>query len=244
MEESLTLKKRQLLRNNEYYEIQEVFDELYSMSNANKTFVNLMKHVTSEQNILLAYRNIKKNKGSTTVGTDNLDIDHFKIMSKDKFIENITNKFTNYTPKSVRRVEIPKQNGKTRPLGIPCIDDRIIQQCIKQVLEPICEAKFHKHSYGFRPNRSTSHAIARCMALMNKSKLHYVVDIDIKGFFDNVNHNKLKKQIWALGIRDKNLISILGKILKSEIEGIVMTLKYFVEIINRLKRFIKQLDYG
>ncbi|MGG7199094.1 group II intron reverse transcriptase/maturase [Clostridium butyricum] len=225
MEESLTLKKRQLLRNNEYYEIQEVFDELYSMSNANKTFVNLMKHVTSEQNILLAYRNIKKNKGSTTVGTDNLDIDHFKIMSKDKFIENITNKFTNYTPKSVRRVEIPKQNGKTRPLGIPCIDDRIIQQCIKQVLEPICEAKFHKHSYGFRPNRSTSHAIARCMALMNKSKLHYVVDIDIKGFFDNVNHNKLKKQIWALGIRDKNLISILGKILKSEIEGIGIPIK-------------------
>ncbi|ALS18162.1 group II intron reverse transcriptase/maturase [Clostridium butyricum] len=225
MEESLTLKKRQLLRNNEYYEIQEVFDELYSMSNANKTFVNLMKHVTSEQNILLAYRNIKKNKGSTTVGTDNLDIDHFKIMSKDKFIENITNKFTNYTPKSVRRVEIPKQNGKTRPLGIPCIDDRIIQQCIKQVLEPICEAKFHKHSYRFRPNRSTSHAIARCMALMNKSKLHYVVDIDIKGFFDNVNHNKLKKQIWALGIRDKNLISILGKILKSEIEGIGIPIK-------------------
>ena len=225
MEESLTLKKRQLLRNNEYYEIQEVFDELYSMSNANKTFVNLMKHITSEQNILLAYRNIKKNKGSTTVGTDNLDIDHFKIMSKDKFIENITNKFTNYTPKSVRRVEIPKQNGKTRPLGIPCIDDRIIQQCIKQVLEPICEAKFHKHSYGFRPNRSTSHAIARCMALMNKSKLHYVVDIDIKGFFDNVNHNKLKKQIWALGIRDKNLISILGKILKSEIEGIGIPIK-------------------
>lgn len=186
----------------------------------NEKFVNLMQYVTSEQNIMLAYRNIKKNKGSTTVGTDNLDINYFKTMSKEKFIRVITNKFSNYTPKSVRRVEIPKQNGKLRPLGIPCIDDRIIQQCIKQVLEPICEAKFHKHSYGFRPNRSTSHAIARCMALMNKSKLHYVVDVDIKGFFDNVNHSKLKKQIWALGIRDKNLISILGKILKSEIKDI------------------------
>lgn len=92
-------------------------------------------------------------------------------------------------------MEIPRPDGRLRPLGIPCIEDRIMQQCIKQVLEPICEAKFHKHSYGFRPNRNTSHAIARCMHLMNKSKLHYVVDIDIKGFFDNVNHSKLKKQL-------------------------------------------------
>ena len=99
------------------------------------------------------------------------------------------------------------------------MDDRIIQQCIKQVLEPICEAKFHKHSYGFRPNRSTNHAIARCMSLINLNKLHYVVDIDIKGFFDNVNHAKLKKQLWNMGIQDKNLISIIGKILKSEIQG-------------------------
>lgn len=141
-------------------------------------------------------------------------------MNTKKFVEYIQRKFQNYFPKSVRRVEIPKPNGKKRPLGIPCIDDRIIQQCIKQVLEPICEAKFHKHSYGFRPNRSTDHAIARCMKLMNKSKLHHVVDIDIKGFFDNVNHSKLKKQLWNLGIQDKNLLSILGKILKSEIEGV------------------------
>jgi RNA-directed DNA polymerase len=179
-----------------------------------------MDYITNESNILLAYRNIKNNKGSKTVGTDNKNIEHLKNLRKDEFIELIQNKFANYIPKSVRREEIPKHDGRLRPLGIPCIDDRIIQQCIKQVLEPICEAKFHKHSYGFRPNRNTSHAIARCMNLMNRSKLHYVVDIDIKGFFDNVNHSKLKKQLWKLGIRDKNLLSILGKILKSEIEGI------------------------
>lgn len=178
-----------------------------------------MQFITSKQNILLAYRNIKKNKGSTTVGTDNLDIDFFEKMEQEEYIGYIQNKLANYHPKSVRRVKIPKANGKTRPLGIPCIDDRIIQQCIKQVLEPICEAKFHKHSYGFRPNRSTEHAIARCMSLMNINKLHYVVDIDIKGFFDNVNHSKLKKQLWSLGIQDKNLISVIGKILKSEIDG-------------------------
>lgn len=220
MEENLTLEKRQLLRNNEYYAIQNTFDEIYLKARKNFKFNNLMDYITSDNNILLAYRNIKNNRGSKTVGTDNKNIEYFKDMSKDEFVKRIQNKFKNYTPKSVKRVEIPKPDGKLRPLGIPCIEDRIMQQCIKQVIEPICEAKFHKHSYGFRPNRNTSHAIARCMSLMNKSKLHYVVDIDIKGFFDNVDHSKLKKQLWTLGIRDKNLICIIGKILKSEIQGI------------------------
>lgn len=179
-----------------------------------------MEHITNENNILLAYRNIKKNKGSKTSGTDKKNIENLTGSKKEEFIKSIQNKFSNYTPKSVKRVEIPKQDGKLRPLGIPCIEDRIIQQCIKQILEPICEAKFHKHSYGFRPNRGTSHATARCMRLMNISKLHYVVDIDIKGFFDNVNHSKLKKQLWKLGINDRNLMSVLGKILTSEIKGI------------------------
>lgn len=207
--------------------MQEIFDNLYKQSCGNKKFRNLIHHIASKTNILLAYRNIKNNKGSTTVGTDNIDISYFKDMETEVFVERIQNKLANYMPKSVRRVEIPKHKGsvETRPLGIPCIEDRIIQQCIKQVLEPICEAKFHKHSYGFRPNRSTKHAIARTMQLMNKNGLHYVVDIDIKGFFDNVNHSKLKKQMWNLGIQDKNLISIIGKILKSEIEGIGIPVK-------------------
>ncbi|WP_017826826.1 group II intron reverse transcriptase/maturase [Clostridium botulinum] len=220
MGESLSIEKKQSLRNNEYYTMQNIFDNLYNESCNNKKFTKLMPYITSKNNILLAYRNIKKNKGSTTVGTDNLDINYFKDMKTEVFVRHIQSKLFNYKPKSVRRVEIPKPNGKTRPLGIPCIEDRIIQQCIRQVLEPICEAKFYKHSYGFRPNRSTDNAIARSMYLMNINKLHYVVDIDIKGFFDNVNHSKLKKQMWNLGIQDKSLISVIGKILKSEIEGI------------------------
>lgn len=217
-----TLKKKQKLRNNEYYDIQGVYDKLHEEACNNKTFNNLMSIISCENNILLAYRNIKNNKGSKTKGTDGRTIEYYKDWSEEKFIRYFQNKLLNYRPKSVRRVEIPKdyQPGKTRPLGIPCMDDRIIQQCILQVLEPICEAKFHNHSYGFRPNRATSHAIARTQFLMWNSKLHYVVDIDIKGFFDNVDHGKLLKQMWNLGIQDKNLLCVIGKILKSEIKGI------------------------
>ena len=217
-----TLKKKQKLRNNEYYNMQDVLDKLHAESLEGKAFRNLTQIISAENNILLAYRNIKNNKGSKTKGTDGRTIEHYKDWSEARFVRYFQSKLSNYQPKSVRRVEIPKdyQPGKTRPLGIPCMDDRIIQQCILQVLEPICEAKFHNHSYGFRPNRATSHAIARTQFLMWNSKLHYVVDIDIKGFFDNVNHGKLLKQMWSLGIQDKSLLSIIGRILKSEIKGI------------------------
>ncbi|ONI39988.1 group II intron reverse transcriptase/maturase [Candidatus Epulonipiscium fishelsonii] len=217
---TVKLEKKQLLRNNEYYDIQQKYDELYHKSKNNESFYNLMNLITSDNNIDLAYRNIKTNKGSITSGTDGMTIDDLKTISKLELNRKIQNKFKNYNPKPVRRVEIPKPNGKMRPLGIPCIEDRLIQQCIKQVLEPICEAKFHKHSYGFRPNRSTHHAIARTQYLINRSKLYYCVDIDIKGFFDNINHNKLIKQLWSIGIKDKTLIKILIKILKSEVENI------------------------
>lgn len=214
------VKKKQKLRNNEYYNLQETFDELYAKSKRNCIFTKLMNLITSRENIQLAYRNLKKNDGSYTVGVDGKNIEYLQNWEMDKLISHIQRKFDHYSPQPVRRVEIPKPNGKTRPLGIPTIMDRMIQQCILQVLEPICEAKFHKKSNGFRPNKSTENAIAQMETLIQLHNYHIVVDIDIKGFFDNVNHSKLLKQIWTLGIRDKKLICIISAMLKAEIQEI------------------------
>ena len=212
--------KRQTLRNNEYYDFQVVQDQLCADSSKGKIFTNLMRKITDRNNVLLAYRNIKKNTGSNTKGTDGKTIAYLARIEPDELVKFVEAKLRNYQPQAVRRVEIPKPDGKMRPLGIPTISDRLVQQCILQVLEPICEAKFYKHSYGFRPLRGTKHAIARAYHLAQKANLHYVVDIDIKGFFDNIDHGKLLKQLWTLGIRDKSLLAILSKLLKAEIEGI------------------------
>ena len=212
--------KKSKLRHAEYYDFQKIQDKLYAESMDGKMFTKLVEIITLPENIKLAYRNIKKNKGSKTAGTDGKTIQHLEKLSEEKLVVLVQRKFSWYVPQSVRRVEIPKDNGKTRPLGIPTIMDRLVQQCVLQVLEPICEAKFHDHSYGFRPNRSQQHAISQVHKNMQLSHLHYVVDIDIKGFFDNVSHGKLLKQLWTLGICDKKLISIISAMLKAEVAGI------------------------
>lgn len=223
-EPTMTTEKRALkkakLRHAEYYDFQDIQDRLYRDSKDGKEFCNLIEVITMPENIRMAYRNLKKNHGSHTPGTDKKTINDIEKLSDEQLIGKIQEKFRWYRPQSVRRVEIPKGNGKVRPLGIPTIMDRLVQQCVLQVLEPICEAKFHEHSYGFRPNRSTGNAIAQTYKNMQMSHLHYVVDIDIKGFFDNVNHGKLLKQLWTLGIRDKKLISIISTMLKAEVAGI------------------------
>jgi group II intron reverse transcriptase/maturase len=179
-----------------------------------------MDLILDKNNIMLAYRNIKNNIGSNTAGVDGLTIKDISELDNETLYNTIVNRLKNFIPNKVRRVEIPKPNGKTRPLGIPTIEDRIIQQSIKQIVEPIAEAKFYRHSYGFRPTRGADDAISRAYSLAQKANLHYVVDIDIKGFFDNINHGKLLKQLWNMGIRDKTLISTISKMLKTEIEGI------------------------
>lgn len=128
------LRKRKALRNNEYYDMQGVFDELYSLSQKGSKFTKLMEIIKSRNNILLAYRNIKNNKGSMTYGTDKKTILDVASYDVDSYVNRVRNMLDNYNPKEIRRVYIPKKNGKLRPLGIPCMDDRIVQQCIKQVI--------------------------------------------------------------------------------------------------------------
>lgn len=210
------------IRHSEYYDLQSTFDELYAKSANGGIFTNIMDLILSRENILLAYRNMKANKGSCTPGTDNLTIESIGVLTPEEVIQQVrfivSGSCHGYRPRPVRRKDIPKPNGSTRPLGIPCIWDRLIQQCIKQVMEPICEAKFSNNSYGFRPNRSVEHAVAASYRMMQLTKLHFVIEFDIKGFFDNVNHAKLMRQIWAMGIHDKHLIYVIRKILTAPIK--------------------------
>lgn len=207
----------QSIRRAQYYNMTEVLDNLYVASRFGSIFANLMRTITAKENILLAYRNIKSNTGSNTPGTDKKSIQDLKNINQDDFVQIVREKMDTYVPEPVRRVEIPKPNGETRPLGIPSIWDRVIQQCILQILEPIMEAKFYKNSYGFRPNKSAHHALAQAVRLAQVSKLSFIVDIDIKGFFDNVNHAKLIRQLWTLGIRDPKLIGIIRAMLRAPV---------------------------
>lgn len=212
--------KKQQLRNNEYYSTQQIQDELYRKSREGYIFEDLISETIDPKNIALAYRNIKNNDGSNTPGVNGTTVKDIDQYEMSEWIDYIQKRFEKFEPMAVRRVEIEKPGGGVRPLGIPTIEDRMFQQCIKQILEPIVEAKFYHGSYGFRPDRSAENAIAKVMNLINQNKLHYAVDIDIKAFFDNVDHGKLLKQIWNMGIRDKQLIKIISRMLKAKIEGV------------------------
>jgi retron-type reverse transcriptase len=139
-------------RHAEYYGMQSVFDGLYAKSKNGEVFTALMPLIISRENILLAYRSIKTNTGSRTEGTDGLTIGDIGRLMPDEMVEQVRRMVSGhghgYRPKPVRRKEIPKPYDptKTRPLGIPCIWDRLIQQCVRQIMEPICEAKFSDNS--------------------------------------------------------------------------------------------------
>src|SRR5690606_10914759 len=126
------------LRNVSYYSLQETFDELYEVSKNNVSLSkNLLRIITNEENIMLAFRNMKTNKGSKTAGVDGKTIDDYKETEIQSLINEIRERVNNYKPDKIKRVFIPKSNGKKRPLGIPTIRDRLIQQMFKQVIEPI-----------------------------------------------------------------------------------------------------------
>ncbi|MDE5757990.1 MAG: group II intron reverse transcriptase/maturase [Allobaculum sp.] len=179
---------------------------------------DLYSLIKSPQNIKLAYRRIKANSGSKTSGVDKQTIQHFKQMSEEEFVNYIQEKLENYQPSEVKRVYIPKPNGKQRPLGIPTMEDRICQQAIRQVIEPICEAKFNKHSHGFRPLEGCESALADVYQRISISHYYWALSLDIKGFFDNVNHRRLRQALWGIGIQDTRVLQIIMKMLKADIK--------------------------
>ena len=214
------------IRNMEYYGLTDKFTKLYEKSEKGEVFKNLMGIIESENNIRLAFRNLCTNSGSNTPGVDKITIKEIKAIETTDMIERVKAMLRDYHPKAVRRKDIPKLNGSTRPLGIPAIWDRLVQMCIKQVLEPICEAKFSEHSHGFRPHRSAETAIAEVESLMQRQNFTYAVSIDIKGFFDNVNHRKLIRQLWTLGIQDTRLLQVISAMLKAPVKLEDGTIEY------------------
>lgn len=175
-----------------------------------------MEVAFNEVTITTAIHNIKANKGAKTPGVDNNKIDKYLQMKKDELIQLIQKQVQNYKPRPVKRIYIKKSNGKLRPLGIPTILERIIQECIKIVIGPIVEAKFFPNSYGFRPYRATKHAVMDIVSKVNvnsKVKPTYIIEGDIKSFFDNINHRILLKKLWKMGVHDKRILAILNKML-------------------------------
>lgn len=205
------------IRTARYYDMQSTFEDLYKISSEGRIVKDLYSLIASPNNIKLAYRRIKSNQGSKTAGVDKETINFFKQMTEEQLVNYIQNKLDNYQPSQVRRMYIPKPNGKKRPLGIPSMVDRICQQAIRQILEPICEAKFNKHSYGFRPLRSTENAIADVYKRIQQNSYYWAISLDIKGFFDNVNHRRMRQALWGIGIRDTRVLQILQKIIKADI---------------------------
>lgn len=208
-----------MIREATYYGQWKLYRTLYEKSADGGNFNDLMPLILERDNILLAYRYLKSNKGSRTAGIDKETVEQVKKLGVDEVVARVRRKLNNYHPIAVRRVYIPKKNGKKRPLGIPAFIDRLIQQCIKQILEPIFEAKFFKHSYSFRPGRSQNYALARCTYLINRSNCRYVIELDLEAFFDNVDFTRLCKTLWNHGIHDERLLTIIRKMLHAPIQG-------------------------
>ena len=186
--------------------------------------MELLEKILDDNNLYSAYKQVYKNKG--TSGIDGITVEElgpYMYRHKAEIKEQIRN--LKYKPSLVRRVEIPKENGKMRKLGIPTVVDRLIQQAIVQVLTPIFEPQFSETSYGFRPNRCCEQAVIKVLEYFNDG-YDWIVDIDLQAFFDNVNQDKLIGIIRRT-IKDGRVVSLIRKYLVSGvmINGVVQPTK-------------------
>lgn len=191
-----------------------------NIANANKSKERLLETILERDNLNNAFKRVKSNKGAQ--GVDGMEVDELLQYFKnngDQLKQSILD--GKYRPNPVRRVEIPKDGGKKRNLGIPTVIDRVVQQAIAQVLTPIIEKQFSDNSYGFRPKRSAHDAIKKCQENIQQG-YKYAVDMDLEKFFDTVNQSKLI-EVLSRTIKDGRVISLIHKYLRA---GVVIRHKY------------------
>lgn len=175
---------------------------------------SLMDKVYAMKTLNAAWQQVAKNKGSH--GIDNISIERFAA-NQTHYLEELHEALKGgyYSPQAVKRVYIPKSDGKQRPLGIPTVKDRVVQTALKMVIEPIFEREFVEHSYGFRPQRGCKDALREVDALI-KAGLVWVVDADLKSYFDTIPHEQLMKQVERK-ISDGRILELIQRFLKQNI---------------------------
>ncbi|WNV03666.1 group II intron reverse transcriptase/maturase [Candidatus Methylospira mobilis] len=174
--------------------------------------VGLLERVLARDNLQRALKRVRQNKGAP--GIDGMTVEELPVYLKQHWLEIRAQLVAGvYRPKPVLRVEIPKADGKTRPLGIPTAVDRFIQQAIAQVVSAQWEPHFHRHSYGFRPERS-AHQAVRGIQKQVRDSYRWVVDMDLEAFFDRVNHDRLMNRLQR-HVPDRALLRLINTYLKA-----------------------------
>ena len=197
--------------------VNELLGIKYNIAKANATdrkVQNLASYINVES-LKAIHKTMDKNKAG---GIDRVTKEEYE-QNLEKNLENLIERMKSgsYKPNPTRRVYIPKETkGKMRPLGISCYEDKLVENAIAQILEQIYEPKFYDESYGFRPNRNCHKAVKKVVETVRYEKTNYVVEADIRGFFDNVDHEWLMKML-AHDIADRKFLGIIGKFLKAGI---------------------------
>ena len=186
-----------------------------------RKYYSLIDKVYALKNLYASFESVKRNKGAA--GVDHQSIADFEA----KLVENINQlheelRSKTFQPSPVRRVEIPRPDGRKRPLGIPNVRDRVVQQAILNVIQPIFEPDFHPSSYGYRPGRSCQHAVAKAQQFLVRYDLSWAVDMDLSKCFDTLDH-ELILQSLNKKISDGTLLKLIRQFLKSGvmIEGVI-----------------------
>ena len=209
--------------NNTIDKVQQLQQKLYlaAKRNSKRKFHALYDKISREDILLEAWKRVKTNGGAG--GIDGISIEDIESYGVEKLLAETRQELQEgrYRPKPVKRVFIPKTDGKRRPLGIPVIKDRIVQMAVKIVIEPVFEADFKENSYGFRPKRNAHQALEVIRKACNNGGW-WVIDADIQGYFDSINHEKLMKMV-EIRINDRRVLKMIRQWLKA---GIMSDGKY------------------